>query len=148
MSSTVVVSIRRPLAVVFAFVANAETAPQWRPDIEEVQRTTAGPIGVGTTYQARRRHLGAWVAASLEILEYEPLLRVVFVRSVGPARVRESYTFRSVGDSTRVTGRFDGAEHMRNTRYVVSAEAAALSRLKDILEAPGPARRPGPAPEP
>jgi hypothetical protein len=69
-------------------------------------------------------------------------------RRVGPARIRESYSFRSVGDSTRVTGRIDVAAHMRNTRYVVSAEAAALSRLKDILEARGPARRPGPAPAP
>lgn len=147
MSSTVVVSIRRPLAAVFAFVANTETVPQWRSDIAEVRRTSAEPIGVGTTYQVRRRHLGGWVSASLEILVYEPLLQVVFERRVGPARVRESYTFRSVGASTRVTGDFDGAEPVRSTRFVVNAEAAALSRLKDILEAPGPAYRPGPSPE-
>ena len=54
--STMIVAINRPIAQVFAFVANAETAPQWREDVVDVRRTTAGPIGVGTTYQALRPH--------------------------------------------------------------------------------------------
>jgi hypothetical protein len=146
-SSSVVVSIKRPLADVFAFVANAETAPQWRPEIAEVQRTTAAPIGVGTTYQARRRHLNEWRSALVEILEYEPLTTVVFESSVGLDRMRESYTFLLVAGSTRVTCAFAVTERARSSRFAFNAEAAALSRLKDILETPGPARRPGPARE-
>ena len=30
--STMIVAINRPIAQVFAFVANAETAPQWQAD--------------------------------------------------------------------------------------------------------------------
>jgi uncharacterized membrane protein len=39
--SAVVVAIDRPIAQVFAFVANAETAPQWRQEIVDVRRSEA-----------------------------------------------------------------------------------------------------------
>src|SRR2546421_9004175 len=142
--STMIVAINRPIAQVFAFVANAETAPQWREDIVDVRRTTAGLIGVGTTYQALRPHQGEQAASILEITEYEPNKKVSFENISEPVRFRDSYTFQSVGESTRVTYRFDQAAPVRGARSVFSRQATDLSKLKDVLEAQG--RAAGPVP--
>jgi hypothetical protein len=140
--STVVVAINRPISVVFAFVANAETAPQWKDEMVEVQCTTDGPIGVGTTYSAVCSRLRERITALLEITEYEPHTKVTFECLAGPSRILERYDFKSVGDGTRVTCGFELADHVRGTRHVVSAEAAILSKLKDVLESQSPAARP------
>ena len=143
-----IVAINRPIAQVFAFVANAETAPQWREDVVDVRRTTAGPIGVGTTYQALRPHHSEPAASILEITEYEPNKKVSFENIAGPVQFRDSYAFQSVGESTRVTYRFDQATPVRapvrGARSVFSRQAADLSKLKDVLEAQG--RAAGPVP--
>ena len=142
--STMVVAIDRPIEQVFAFVANAETAPQWQEEIVDVRRTTAGPIGVGTTYQALHTHLGERAASILEITEYEPNKKVSFEHISEPVRFRDSYAFQSVGESTRVTYRFDQAAPVRGARSVFSKQATDLSKLKDVLEAQG--RAAGPVP--
>ena len=142
--SAVVVAIDRPIEQVFAFVANAETAPQWRQEIVDVRRTTAGPIGVGTTYQARHTHLGERAASTLEITEYEPNRKVSFEGITGPSRFQHSYAFQSVGASTRVTYGFDLAPQEHSARSVSDRQAADLSKLKLLLEAQGSAARPAP----
>lgn len=140
--TTMVVAINRPIAQVFAFVANAELAPQWQEEMVEVQRTTAGLIGVGTLYRAVRGSLREQVAALLEIVEYEPYTAVAFERSEGPLRVRDSYVFASVGVSTRVAYSFDLGTRPRGSRHLLSGEARALSALKGELEALGRGARP------
>jgi uncharacterized protein YndB with AHSA1/START domain len=143
--SAVVVAIDRPIEQVFAFVANAETASQWREEIVDVRRTTtAGPIGVGTTYQALHTHLGERAASTLEIIEYEPNRKVSFEGLTGPDRFRDSYAFQSVGASTRITFGFDLATQGHGTRSVSNRQAADLSKLKLLLEAQGSAARPAP----
>jgi hypothetical protein len=134
----VVVAINRPRAVVFAFVASVEAAPQWQAEMTEVQRTTAAPLGVGTTYQVQRRHLGVWLAASPAITAYEPHTTLVVACRVGPVQIQERYAFQSVGESTRVTCCCTIPNSGPATRHLVNAQAAALSRLKEVLETPGP----------
>ena len=135
--TTMVVAINRPIAQVFAFVANAEMAPRWQEEMVEVQRMTAGLIGVGTLYRVVRGSLREQVAALLEIVEYEPHTAVAFERSEGPQRVRERYVFASVGACTRVTYSFDLGARPRGSRHLLSSEASALSALKEALEAWG-----------
>src|SRR5919199_311608 len=142
--SAVVVAIDRPIEQVFAFVANAETAPRWREEIVDVRRTTTGPIGVGTTYQALHTDLGERAASTLEITEYEPYRKVSFEGLMGPGRFRDSYAFQSVGAGTRVTYGFDLATPGRGARGVSGRQAADLSKLKRLLEAQGSAAGPAP----
>ena len=142
--SAVVVAIDRPIEQVFAFVANAETAPQWQEEIVDVRRTTAGPIGVGTTYQALHTYLGERGASILEITEYEPNKKVSFEGITGPSQFRDSYAFQSVGASTRVTYGFDLATQGHGARSISSRQAADLSKLKLLLETQGSAAWPAP----
>jgi hypothetical protein len=51
--------INRPIEQVFAFVTNlAENERRWQPEIEVLQFTSAGPMGVGTTFREARRTFG------------------------------------------------------------------------------------------
>ncbi len=133
--SVMTVAIDRPLEQVFAFVANAETAPSWQTALMEVLRTSDGAIGVGTTYRAWRAELREHVAVILEITAYEMNTKVSFERVWGEVRCCETYTFRAIGDGTRVTYAFDVASGTRATRHAFSKEAADLSNLKNALEA-------------
>ncbi|HEY8869351.1 MAG TPA: SRPBCC family protein [Candidatus Limnocylindrales bacterium] len=55
--------IGRPIHEVFAFVADATNDPRWHTTVVEAQRTSAGPIGLGTTfegiYDSKKRTLDA-----------------------------------------------------------------------------------------
>lgn len=135
--TTMIVAINKPIAAVFAYVANAETAPQWQEEIVEVRCTTAGLIGVGTTYYAVRSHLRELVGSLLQIVEYEPYQKVSFECTWGALCCRDSYALQTVGASTRLTYSFDLAARSRGARRVFVREAADLSNLKDILEAQG-----------
>lgn len=47
--------IERPLAEVFGFVADFENVPKWNYYVQRVRKTSAGPMGVGTTYHQVRK---------------------------------------------------------------------------------------------
>ena len=143
--TSMIVAIDRPIADVFAFVADAETAPQWQGDIAAVRRTTPGSVGVGTAYQALRIQLREHVASVLLTTAYEPHHRVVFESTLGDVRFQDSYVFVSVGDSTRVTFLFECDTPRRGVRHVFSREAAALAKLKAVLEAHDGLNRSGPS---
>ena len=134
--TTMVVAIERPVADVFAFVADAETAPRWQDDIMAVRRTTPGPTGVGTAYQALRMHLHERVASVLLTTAYEPQQTVAFESAVGDSHFKDSYSFAALGNSTRVTLLFEHGTLTRGVRHVFSRELAALAKLKAVLEAP------------
>ncbi len=42
------ITIARPPAEVFAFVADMTNAPSWQPGLHAVRRTPPGPVGVGS----------------------------------------------------------------------------------------------------
>ena len=44
------VTIRRPIAAVFAFLADFENIPAWNYAIVETRKVSPGPVGVGTTF--------------------------------------------------------------------------------------------------
>jgi len=48
------VTIRRPVRDVFAFLADFENIPKWNYAIVKTEKTSPGPVGVGTTYRQLR----------------------------------------------------------------------------------------------
>jgi uncharacterized protein YndB with AHSA1/START domain len=97
------VTIARPAAEVFAFIADGANNPKWRSDRLQVKQITPGPIGVGTVFEQKQDGpMGRRIAADYEITEYEPSARLSFRVAAGPARPEGHYTFESVGGSTRV----------------------------------------------
>ena len=135
--------IDRPIAEVFAFVANIENHPKWESDFLEVKRLSTEPLGVGTTYRCVLKFPGQRVESKFEITEYELNRKVSFEgEPAGPAKPKGSYIFESVADGTKITslpqpefrGLFRLLEPMMSS-YIRKNNVAHLSNLKRLLEA-------------
>jgi uncharacterized membrane protein len=96
------VTINRPVEDVFAFFADAENDPLWRPSVKEIKRD--GALQVGARYRIRIAGPGgAIVPADIEITEYRPPERLDFRVVAGPVRPTGSYRFTDKGTATDVT---------------------------------------------
>ena len=83
------VTIRTPVEVVFAFVADGEKCPEWRPGVIDIKRVSGD--GVGTRYaQAVKGPMGRRIAADFEITVFEPNQRLEF-RTVAGHRIACSW---------------------------------------------------------
>ncbi len=129
-----IVAINRPISEVFAFVADGAKAPQWQSEVVAARQTSAGAIGVGTTYRAVRAHLRQEIESTVEITEYEPYRKVSFASTSGEVVCMDSYAFQSVGSGTRVTFAFETGAKVRTGRFLCQREAMDLSNLKAALE--------------
>jgi uncharacterized protein YndB with AHSA1/START domain len=135
------VTIDRPVDSVFAFVADGEKCPQWRPGVLDIKRVS-GDGGVGTTYrQGVRGPMGRRIAADYEITKSEPNRLIEFQTVTGPARPHGRYEFESVDGGTRLTFALDaeltGIRKLLMGSMVqktMEAEVATVDKLKSVLE--------------
>jgi uncharacterized protein YndB with AHSA1/START domain len=100
--------INRPIEEVFALLSNPENSPKWNSGSVEVKKTSAGPIGVGTTYRSVRTFLGQRIEGETEFIAYEPNRSYATKSKSGPFPVKSGVTFERVEGGTRVTGTLVG----------------------------------------
>jgi uncharacterized protein YndB with AHSA1/START domain len=135
--------INRPVADVFAFVANFENHPKWESNFVQVKRLSSGAIGVGTTYLCVLQVPGQKTESNFEITEYVPNQKISF-RGDRPAQAKPvgSMTFESVGNQTKVTayprpemgGIFKLLEPLM-AGFIKKQNETHLKNLKELLEA-------------
>jgi uncharacterized protein YndB with AHSA1/START domain len=132
--------IDRPVADVFAFIADGENARQWRPGVLEVSRKSGE--GQGAAYrQVVKGPGGRRIDADYEVTEYQPPSHLAFRAIAGPVRPVGSYDIRARDGSSELTFRLS-AEVSGWKKLVMSGavqktmdgEMAALDRLKQVLE--------------
>jgi uncharacterized protein YndB with AHSA1/START domain len=140
MRFTNTITIDRPPAAVFAYLADFENVPQWNYAIQQTRKLTDGPVAVGSRYQ-QRRTLPDPAEETFEVTEYEPDHTLAVRGTLGPFPAQASYTLEAAGDATVLTNTFDlepqGALKLVApiaTRRIKSAVAANLDVLKQILE--------------
>jgi uncharacterized membrane protein len=134
------VTINRPIEDVFAFFADGENDPLWRPTVKEIKRD--GPLQVGTRYRLRIAGPGGGIIpADFEITQYRPTERVDFKVIAGPVRPTGSYRFTDKGTATDVTfelqAELTGMKKMLMGTAVQKSmddEMANLDRAKQYLE--------------
>ena len=134
--------INRPVEEVFAFLSNPENGPKWSAGSSEVKITSAGAIGVGTTYRSVRTFLGRRIETEAEFIEFEPNHSFAQKSKSGPFPVQNRVTFERVEGGTRVTltlvgepgGFFKLAEPLLVSMLKRQFEAD-LANLKDLMEA-------------
>src|ERR1044071_4425418 len=98
--------IARPLREVFAFFADGENDPRWRPAVRLMHRD--GPLAVGVRYTQRiAGPAGREIPADIEGTELAPGQRGAFRGLAGPVRPRGSYAFRAADGGTSVTFTLD-----------------------------------------
>lgn len=95
--------IRRPVEAVFAFVTQVENDLQWQPEIQEVQVTSQGPLGKGSTFRELRKTAGQSFDWNMEITEWVPD-RLIWIRSLGGQFPYQGYRkFEAVPEGTEIT---------------------------------------------
>jgi uncharacterized protein YndB with AHSA1/START domain len=136
------VFIDRPIADVFAYLANGENNSRWRGEILQVERTS-DQDGLGATYrQLIGGPNGRRVRHDYRVTVYEPPTRLHFQHTVGLARPIGRFALTAAGpDRTAVefelTWEAKGLKRVFNKMIEswMAAEVARLDQLKRLLEA-------------
>ena len=138
------VVISRPVEEVFEFVTNPENDPQWQSAILEAERTSVGPMGVGTTEQGVAKVVGKRIDWTAEVTEYEANRKVKYEVTGGPLSAEQTVTFEPVEGGTKFTLVLELEQEMGGfirlaepivTRMIQRDIETDLANLKDILEA-------------
>jgi uncharacterized protein YndB with AHSA1/START domain len=146
MKFTNTVTINRPTADVFAFLAHFENVPRWNHAISETRKITGGPVDVGSVYR-QTRTLPSRSEETFEVTEFEPDRRLSIRGALGPFQGEITYLLEAAGNATALanTMNLQPSGPLRlvaplAASRVKSAVAANLDTLKQILERDG---RPG-----
>jgi uncharacterized membrane protein len=133
--------IHRPVEDVFAVLSNAENNPKWSSAFLEVNKTSEGPVGVGTTWRGVGKFLGKQIEVELEETGYEPNQKSA-QKSRLPFPVNQQMSFESVDGGTRVNLKFEAdpggffklAEPLLASMVKRNIEGE-LANLKDLMDA-------------
>jgi carbon monoxide dehydrogenase subunit G len=139
-SATYSVTVNRPPGEVFAFVADGEKCPQWRPGVLDIKRVSGN--GVGTKYsQGVKGPMGRRIAADYDVTVFEPDRRLEFQTLTGPARPHGRYDLEPVAGGTRLTFSLDaqltGLSKLlmgSAVQKTMDSEVRTLDNLKRVLE--------------
>ena len=137
------VTITRPVAEVFTFVADGLNAPQWRPGVMDISLVSGS--GLGAVYkQGVKGPGGRRIDADYRITAYEPNRRLSFEATAGPVRPTGEFAFDDANGATHVRfalqAELGGIKKLLMggaVQKTMDAEVAALEHLKQVLEAPG-----------
>jgi uncharacterized membrane protein len=131
--------IARPQMEVFAFFADGENDPQWRPAVKSMHRQ--GPLAVGVRYSQLVVVGGRTVSADVEVTAFDPDERIGFRSVTGPVQLRGSFTFRGAEGGTAVTftldGDLSGVKRLllgKQLQQAMAGEMANLDNARKILE--------------
>lgn len=107
-------TIDRPIAQVFAFLADGTNDKKFSPRVQQIEKTTKGPIGVGTIYKSTVKDAGVTSQREFEVTGFVEPSKIRWTeRSKNPITVPSGgYDLEPAGDgSTRVTISNDFAGH-------------------------------------
>jgi uncharacterized protein YndB with AHSA1/START domain len=94
------ITIHRPMGEVFAYLSDVEHGPQYISGQREAHKTSAGPMGVGTTFASTGKFLRR--SGTNTVTEYEPDSRLAWKETSG-AHAITAWRLEPSGPSTRVT---------------------------------------------
>ena len=137
------VVIERPIEEVFAFVTDPDNVSLWQSTSLATEKTSEGPVGVGTTFRDTSKFLGRRIESDYEVTENEPPNRQCMRITSGPIPGSGCYLLEPTdGGSTRFTQNFEAdvggffrlAEPLVG-RAIRRQMEADMATLKDLLEA-------------
>lgn len=105
------VTVRRPIADVFAFLADGTNDPSWRPEVRGIRHVSG--TGVGAQFaQTMKGPAGRSIPGDYRITRYDDPTRLDFEVIAGPARPTGSFSLRETEPgSTEVTFTMDLTPH-------------------------------------
>ena len=137
--------IDRPIAEVFAFLADGTNDVKFSPRVQTIRKTTDGPIGVGTVFESTVKDAGMKSSRRFELTEFDSPTKIRWTeRSKNVVTVPEGgYDLEAIGDSqTKMTIHNSFAGHGIGKLFVGGASRAAAkdapafaARIKAAIEA-------------
>jgi hypothetical protein len=137
--------IDRPIDEVFAFLAEGTNDPKFSPRVQEIRRTTDGPVGVGTVFESTVKDAGMTTSRRFELTAFDAPTTIRWTeRSKNMVTVPDGgYELEAVGDSqTKVTisNSFEGHGFGKlivgfALRAAVKDAPAFAQRIKGAVEA-------------
>ncbi len=135
------ITINRPSADVFAYLADGLNNPNWRAGVVSIQLKSGQAGTVGAEYaQVLKGPGGRNVEGDYRITVADPGKELSFVVTTGPARPTGNYFFEATSDATRVNFVLDfeprGLAKLMGPmiQKTMESEVAQLSSLKLKLE--------------
>ncbi len=135
------VTINRPVADVFAFIADGTNAPQWRSGVTDIERTSGRDKGA-VYKQGVKGPMGRRIAADYEVTVYEAAKRLEFKAIAGPVRPTGGYRLTESDGKTKLNfwlkeelGIVKRLVFGRSVQKSMDAEMGSLDKLKSVLEA-------------
>ena len=96
--------INRPVAEVFAYVADFENMPKWETDFQKVERLSPGASTIGSKFRAQLKMPGSIANSIFTLTGYEANKRIAFEgEPAGPMKPVGSFVFEAVPGGTNVT---------------------------------------------
>jgi carbon monoxide dehydrogenase subunit G len=137
--------IDRPVDEVFAFLADGTNDRKFSPRVQEIRKTTDGPIGVGTVFESKVKDAGMTTSRRFELTAFEAPTKIRWAeRSKNMITVPDGgYDLEKVTDTqTKVTIRNTFEGHGFGKLIVGFAVKAAVKdapafaeRIKSAVEA-------------
>ena len=97
------VFIERPQQEVFDFVSNRANDSQWQSGGGTTEKTSEGPIGLGTTYRSTTKLLGRGIESTLEITSWDAPNELSEKTTSGPIPFEGKSTFSPKENGTQLT---------------------------------------------
>jgi uncharacterized membrane protein len=134
------ITIARPVDQVFAFFANPENDPRWRPGLLKI--THVSGQGEGARYaQQMKGPGGASIKTETEVVTLDPLRRIEFTTVKGFVQPRGRFLFSEAAGGTSVRfeleaqlGALKGLLMGSMVKKTMESEVGNLTRAKDVLE--------------
>jgi hypothetical protein len=98
--------VDRPIDEVFEYLAAGTNDPEFSPRVQEIRKTTDGPVGIGTVFESTVKDAGMKTGRQFEITAFERPTRIRWTeRSKNLITVPDGgYDLEAVGDAqTKVT---------------------------------------------
>jgi uncharacterized protein YndB with AHSA1/START domain len=133
------VTIARPAADVFDFLADGANNLSWRPGVLDIQHVSGEGLGA-VWRQGVRGPGGSRIAADYQITEFDRPVRFAFRAIAGPARPEGRYELRAAEGATVVSFALwwepTGLAKLLASpvQKTMDAEVAQLAKLKSELE--------------
>ena len=94
--------IHRPVDEVFDFVADERNELRYNPQMRRAEHTSAGPIGVGTTFRAEMMSRGRPVEMTITYTDFERPRRYTSLTHLSTMDIQGTLTFDPVAEGTRM----------------------------------------------
>ncbi|HLI51840.1 MAG TPA: SRPBCC family protein [Thermomicrobiaceae bacterium] len=96
------ISIRRPVEEVFDCVVDERNEPNFNAQIVRVEKTSTGPVGPGTQFQAETKTMGGTATMTIEITAYERPYRFASSTHLSSMDIRGTLTLDPIPEGTRM----------------------------------------------